>query len=226
MGMFVRALAYMMSHGADGLRQVAEDAVLNANYLRALLQDDLSQPFPGPCMHEVLFDDGFLKDTGITTLDFAKALIDEGYHPMTIYFPLIVHGAMLVEPTETESKAALDEFAAVVKALVAAAPCRRRQPFSRCSPARPAPPAGRDRRRAKAGLALASRSGCCKSSGRVRAAAGRNGTRGSAVVLIDQWLNYAEPRDDAGAPRLPGSSGWRRMDGRQRRRGSRSRQLR
>ena len=121
MGMFVRALAYMMSHGADGLRQVAEDAVLNANYLRALLQDDLSQPFPGPCMHEVLFDDGFLKDTGITTLDFAKALIDEGYHPMTIYFPLIVHGSMLVEPTETESKAALDEFAAVVKALVAAA---------------------------------------------------------------------------------------------------------
>ncbi len=121
MGMFVRALAYMMSHGADGLRQVAEDAVLNANYLRALLQDDLSQPFPGPCMHEILFDDGFLKDTGVATLDFAKALIDEGYHPMTIYFPLIVHGAMLVEPTETESKAALDEFAAVVKALAAAA---------------------------------------------------------------------------------------------------------
>ncbi len=121
MGMFVRSLAYMMSHGADGLRQVAEDAVLNANYLRALLQDDLTQPFPGPCMHEVLFDDGFLKDTGITTLDFAKALIDEGYHPMTIYFPLIVHGAMLVEPTETESKASLDEFAAVVKALAAAA---------------------------------------------------------------------------------------------------------
>ena len=72
-------------------------------------------------MHEVLFDDGFLKDTGITTLDFAKALIDEGYHPMTMYFPLIVHGAMLIEPTETESKAALDEFAAVVKALAAAA---------------------------------------------------------------------------------------------------------
>jgi glycine dehydrogenase subunit 2 len=72
-------------------------------------------------MHEILFDDGFLRGTGITTLDFAKALIDEGYHPMTIYFPLIVHGAMLVEPTETESKAALDEFAAVVKALAATA---------------------------------------------------------------------------------------------------------
>ena len=120
MGMFVRALAYMMSHGADGLRQAAEDAVLNANYLRVQLEGELSLSFPGPCMHEVLFDDGFLKDTGVTTLDFAKALIDEGYHPMTMYFPLIVHGAMLIEPTETESKASLDEFAAVVKALAAA----------------------------------------------------------------------------------------------------------
>jgi hypothetical protein len=93
----------MMSHGADGLRQVAEDAVLNANYLRVLLEDDLSLSFPGPCMHEVLFDDQFLRDTGVTTLDFAKALIDEGYHPMTMYFPLVVHGALLIEPTETES---------------------------------------------------------------------------------------------------------------------------
>jgi glycine dehydrogenase subunit 2 len=121
MGMFVRALAYMMSHGADGLRQVAEDAVLNANYLRVLLEDDLSLSFPGPCMHEVLFDDRFLRDTGVTTLDFAKALIDEGYHPMTMYFPLVVHGALLIEPTETESKATLDEFATVVTALAAAA---------------------------------------------------------------------------------------------------------
>jgi len=121
MGMFVRALAYMMSHGSDGLRQVAEDAVLNANYLRARLADDLSLSFLGPCMHEVLFDDGFLRDTGVTTLDFAKALIDEGYHPMTMYFPLIVHGALLIEPTETESKASLDRFIAVVKALAAAA---------------------------------------------------------------------------------------------------------
>jgi glycine dehydrogenase subunit 2 len=95
--------------------------VLNANYLRVLLEGDLSLSFAGPCMHEVLFDDGFLKETGVTTLDFAKALIDEGYHPMTMYFPLIVHGAMLIEPTETESKAALDEFAAVVKRLAAAA---------------------------------------------------------------------------------------------------------
>jgi glycine dehydrogenase subunit 2 len=121
MGMFVRALAYMMSHGADGLRQVAEDAVLNANYLRVMLEGQLSLSFPGPCMHEVLFDDRFLKDTGVTTLDFAKALIDEGYHPMTMYFPLVVRGALLIEPTETESKATLDEFAAIVTALAAAA---------------------------------------------------------------------------------------------------------
>jgi glycine dehydrogenase subunit 2 len=121
MGMFVRALAYMMSHGSDGLRQVSEDAVLNANYLRASLADDLSLPFPGACMHEVLFDDRFLKDAGVTTLDFAKALIDEGYHPMTMYFPLIVHGAMLIEPTETESKASLDRFISVMKRLAAVA---------------------------------------------------------------------------------------------------------
>jgi glycine dehydrogenase subunit 2 len=117
MGMFVRALSYMMSHGADGLRQVAEDAVLNANYLRVRLAGSLSQSYPGTCMHEVLFDDRFLKDTGVSTLDFAKALIDEGFHPMTMYFPLVVHGALLIEPTETESKAALDQFADTVNAL-------------------------------------------------------------------------------------------------------------
>jgi glycine dehydrogenase subunit 2 len=111
MGMYVRALAYMMSHGADGLKQVAEDAVLNANYVKARLAGVMSVAFPkGPCMHEVLFDDRWLEDSGVTTLDFAKALIDQGFHPMTMYFPLVVHGAMLVEPTETESRRELDRF--------------------------------------------------------------------------------------------------------------------
>ncbi|MBC7506227.1 MAG: aminomethyl-transferring glycine dehydrogenase subunit GcvPB [Sandarakinorhabdus sp.] len=112
MGMFVRALSYMMSHGADGLRQVAEDAVLNANYILSSLKDIYTAPFAetGPCMHEALFSDDFLSSTGLTTLDLAKALIDEGFHPMTMYFPLVVHGAMLVEPTETESKASLDQL--------------------------------------------------------------------------------------------------------------------
>ena len=117
MGMFVRALSYMMSHGADGLRQVSSDAVLNANYLLDSLKDALSPAFDGPCMHEALFDDEFLKDTGVSTLDFAKALIDEGFHPMTMYFPLVVHGALLIEPTETESRQSLDQFITVVRAL-------------------------------------------------------------------------------------------------------------
>jgi glycine dehydrogenase subunit 2 len=122
MGMYVRALTYMLSHGSDGMRQASEDAVLNANYVRAGLRDLMSQPYGGPdggrpCMHEVLFDDQWLKDTGVTTLDFAKAMIDEGYHPMTMYFPLVVHGAMLIEPTESESKRSLDQFVDTLRAL-------------------------------------------------------------------------------------------------------------
>ncbi len=111
MGMFSRALTYIMSHGADGLRQVAEDAVLNANYILRSLEDVLDAPFAasGPCMHEAVFSDKGLAD-GFSTLDIAKGLIDEGFHPMTVFFPLVVHGAMLVEPTETEGKAALDQF--------------------------------------------------------------------------------------------------------------------
>jgi glycine dehydrogenase subunit 2 len=122
MGMFVRAFAYMLSHGAAGMRQASEDAVLNANYVRAGLRDLFTQPFGDqPCMHEVLFDDTFLKGTGVTTLDFAKAMIDEGFHPMTMYFPLVVHGAMLIEPTESESKASLDRFIAALRDLATAA---------------------------------------------------------------------------------------------------------
>lgn len=120
-GVFVRALAYIQSMGSDGLRQASSDAVLNANYLLAQLGDTLSPSFDGPCMHECLFDDRFLKDTGITTLDFAKGMIDEGYHPMTMYFPLVVHGALLMEPTETESKETLDTYIGVIRALTAKA---------------------------------------------------------------------------------------------------------
>jgi glycine dehydrogenase subunit 2 len=118
MGMFTRALAYILSHGADGLRQVAEDAVLNANYVLRSLDDLLDAPFgeSGPCMHEALFSDRGFAD-GISTLDLAKALIDEGFHPMTMYFPLVVHGAMLIEPTETESKATLDQFIGALRSV-------------------------------------------------------------------------------------------------------------
>ena len=116
-GVFVRSLAYMLSMGSDGLRRASGDAVLNANYLAAKLSDLLTPSYEGPCMHEVLFDDRFLKDTDVTTLDFAKAMIDEGFHPMTMYFPLVVQGALLMEPTETESKETLDQYIEVVRSL-------------------------------------------------------------------------------------------------------------
>ena len=119
MGMFTRALSYILSHGADGLYQVSSDAVLNANYVLRSLEDVLDAPFAGvgPCMHEALFSDDGMAE-GFTTLDIAKGLIDEGFHPMTVYFPLVVHGAMLVEPTETESKAALDQFITALRSVV------------------------------------------------------------------------------------------------------------
>lgn len=118
MGMFTRALAYILSHGSNGLRQVSGDAVLNANYILRSCEDLLDAPFgkTGPCMHEALFsDETFAED--IATLDLAKALIDEGFHPMTMYFPLVVHGAMLVEPTECESKATLDQFVLALRSV-------------------------------------------------------------------------------------------------------------
>jgi len=132
MGMFVRALAYMLSHGRDGVRQASEDAVLSANYILASLKDVMSAPFgdDGPCMHEALFDDSFLEDTGVTTLDFAKAMIDEGYHPMTMYFPLVVHGAMLIEPTESESKESVDRFIHVLRELALEAKAGKTERFA------------------------------------------------------------------------------------------------
>ncbi len=118
MGMFVRAMSYMLSHGIDGIRQASEDAVLSANYVRARLADVLNQPFGDQvCMHEVLFDDTSLKGSNVTTLDIAKVLIDEGFHPMTVYFPLVAHGAMLIEPTESESKESLDQFIDALRSI-------------------------------------------------------------------------------------------------------------
>ncbi len=130
MGMFVRAMSYMLSHGADGLKQASEDAVLNANYVLARLKHVMTPSFEGLCMHEALFDDRFLKDTGVTTLDFAKAMIDEGYHPMTMYFPLVVHGAMLIEPTESESRESVDRFCDTLEALALAAKAGETERFT------------------------------------------------------------------------------------------------
>jgi len=109
-GVLLRAAAYIAAFGREHLHKIAEDAVLNANYVRVRLADAYHVPFPGLCKHECLLTDEIQNKHGVKTLDIAKRLIDLGFHPMTVYFPLIVHGAMLIEPTETESKDTLDTF--------------------------------------------------------------------------------------------------------------------
>jgi len=109
-GVLLRAAAYIAAFGREHLHRIAEDAVLNANYVRVRLADTYHVPFPGLCKHECLLTDEIQNRHGVKTLDIAKRLIDLGFHPMTVYFPLIVHGAMLIEPTETESKDTLDAF--------------------------------------------------------------------------------------------------------------------
>jgi len=116
-GMHVRALSYMKSHGSDGLKQVSEDAVLNANYILSQLMDEYHVPYEGPCMHECLLTDKRQKEHGVTTLDIAKGLVEYGYHPMTVYFPLVLPGTMLIEPTETESKDSIDRFISTMKKI-------------------------------------------------------------------------------------------------------------
>ncbi|MFO0695870.1 MAG: aminomethyl-transferring glycine dehydrogenase subunit GcvPB [Polyangiales bacterium] len=116
-GMMVRAYAYLREMGAEGLRMATDLAVLNANYLRVKLGETWHVAYDRTCMHEVVISDKHLKDTHVTTMDVAKRLIDYGFHPPTVYFPLVVKGAMLVEPTETESKQTLDEFVAVMRKI-------------------------------------------------------------------------------------------------------------
>jgi len=116
-GVLVRAYAYILTMGAAGLKEVAETAVLNANYIKTRLQDLYHLPYQGVCKHECVFSDKIQNETGTTTLDIAKRLVDYGYHPPTVYFPLIVHGALMIEPTETESKETLDEFIAAMRSI-------------------------------------------------------------------------------------------------------------
>lgn len=116
-GMFVRAYTYLRSLGPDGLRRCAEMAVLNANYMLARLRDTFHVPYDEPVMHECVLSDRNLEGTGVTTLDVAKRLIDYGYHPPTTYFPLIVHGALMIEPTESESLEGLDRFVDTLLAI-------------------------------------------------------------------------------------------------------------
>lgn len=114
-GVLIRAYSYILSMGAAGLKKASQLAVLNANYIMHGLKKTFHLPFDKPCMHECVFSDKIQKDKGFTTLDIAKRLMDFGFHPPTIYFPLIVHGALMIEPTETESKEDLDRFIAVLK---------------------------------------------------------------------------------------------------------------
>ena len=116
-GMMVRAYAYLREMGAEGLREATELAVLNANYLRARLGEIWHVAYDTTCMHEVVISDRHLKDTGVTTMDVAKRLMDYGFHPPTVYFPLVVKGAMLIEPTETETLQTLDEFVDAMKTI-------------------------------------------------------------------------------------------------------------
>jgi len=116
-GVIVRAYAYIMSMGPDGLREVSENAVLNANYVAYKLKDDYLLPIETNCMHECVFSGDKQKSNGVSTLDIAKRLLDFGYHPPTIYFPLIVSEAMMIEPTECETKETLDEFINALKQI-------------------------------------------------------------------------------------------------------------
>ena len=116
-GMMVRALAYIQTHGHDGLREATEAAVLNARYVAHGLTTDYDKPFAADPMHEVVFTDKRQSRKGVHTLDIAKRLIDYGFHPMTIYFPLIVQGAMLIEPTESVGRQELDQFIAAMRSI-------------------------------------------------------------------------------------------------------------
>ena len=115
--MMVRAYTYIRAHGPHGLRQVSEDAVLAANYLKARLADHYELAYDRPCMHEVVFSDRRQKQHGVTALDICKRLMDYGFHPPTVYFPLVVPGALMIEPTETVSLQELDEFADAMVAI-------------------------------------------------------------------------------------------------------------
>jgi glycine dehydrogenase subunit 2 len=118
-GMLVRAYTYILAMGGDGLSQASQDAVLSANYLRKLVENDLEMPHDGPCMHEFVASANHLNhEHGVRALDVAKALLDRHFYAPTVYFPLVVPEAIMVEPTETESKATLDDFAMAIKEIV------------------------------------------------------------------------------------------------------------
>jgi glycine dehydrogenase subunit 2 len=124
-GVLVRAYAYLITLGADGLEDASRMALLNANYVRKRLEGVYAIAYDQPCMHECVFTDRLQQKHGVSTLDIAKRLLDYGYHPPTIYFPLVVHGALMIEPTETETPETLDGF---IDAMIAIAQEARENP--------------------------------------------------------------------------------------------------
>jgi glycine dehydrogenase subunit 2 len=135
MGVLIRAYSYILSMGAENLKRVSQLAVLNANYIKARLKGTFHLAYDRPCMHECVFSDQLQQAHKVTTLDIAKRLMDYGFHPPTIYFPLVVPGAIMIEPTETESKENLDLFVDSLKAIAAEArenPDLLRQAPTRC----------------------------------------------------------------------------------------------
>src|SRR6184192_1798216 len=119
--MLVRAYTYILAMGGDGLTQASLDAVLSANYLRKQVEGVLDLPHEGPCMHEFVASAHNLAPQGVKALDVAKGLLERDFYAPTVYFPLVVPEAIMVEPTETESKATLDAFAGAIKEIVAKA---------------------------------------------------------------------------------------------------------
>jgi glycine dehydrogenase subunit 2 len=117
--MIARALTYILAYGSEGLAQISKDAVLNANYLKACLKDDYQVAYDQVCKHEFILTNAKQKayDSHLTTMAIVKRLMDYGYHPPTVYFPLIVAEAMMIEPTETECKQTLDQFVTAMKAI-------------------------------------------------------------------------------------------------------------
>jgi glycine dehydrogenase subunit 2 len=131
-GVLVRALSYIRAMGPSGLRRIAQLAVLNANYIRARLRETYHLPYDAPSLHEVVFSDKKQNANDVHTLDIAKRLMDFGFHPPTIYFPLIVAGALMIEPTESEPKEELDAFCDAMIAI--AKECEERPELVRSAP--------------------------------------------------------------------------------------------
>jgi glycine dehydrogenase subunit 2 len=117
-GVMIKAYCYILSMGPEYLKRASQLAVLNANYVKERLKGTFHLPYDRPCMHECVFTDKFQRARKITTLDMVKRLMDYGFHPPTIYFPLVVNGAIMIEPTETESKEEIDRFISACKAVV------------------------------------------------------------------------------------------------------------